>query len=68
VTLCSDTIESNSAIGGPGAPGVPAGTGYGGGLYIYSGITVYIDSATIIANNTADVSPDIDGSYILQNC
>jgi hypothetical protein len=78
VTLCNDTVEFNSAVGGPAGPGVSAGNGYGGGLYIESGnpafgnpTTVYMDTSTQanIINNTASTSdPNIDGSYIVQNC
>jgi hypothetical protein len=67
VTLCSDTVEYNTAKGSINAA---TGHGYGGGIYIASGATVYIDTFTVAntINNTAGIDPNIDGSYILQNC
>jgi hypothetical protein len=68
VTLCGDTVQANSA------------TGLGGGLYIASGATVYIDTAavdpvdpTVITNNTDQTgtngsTANIDGTYIPHNC
>jgi len=55
MTLTNDTVEYNGA------------TGYGGGLYIQTGDTVYIDPFTLanIINNTAAIDPNIDGTYIL---
>ena len=81
VTLCNDTVQSNSALGGlQNAPG----QGFGGGIYIVSGATVYIDAANVdnkdptVVNNNTDSSgmsttpysstANIDGTYILQNC
>jgi hypothetical protein len=63
VSLRSVTVTSNMAVGG-----ITYGAGYGGGLYIAAGATVYLDAFTLanIINNTADIDPNIDGSYILQ--
>jgi hypothetical protein len=65
-TLCNDTVESNSHGPGPSE---------GGGIYIASGATVYIDSFTVAntINNTDGSglngpTANIDGSYILRNC
>jgi len=60
-------VEFNAAGGGAGST---PGEGYGGGLYIQSGATVYLDVFTVAntLNNTADVDPNIDGSYILRSC
>ncbi len=54
VTLVNDTVESNYAA--------PAG----GGIYIASGATVYVDAFMLAntINNTANVDPNIDGTYI----
>jgi hypothetical protein len=60
VELCTVTVEYNTAKGFPG-------TSRGGGLYI-AGATVYLDPQTTVTNNTADLDPDIDGSYTLQTC
>ena len=77
VTLCNDTVQSNSALGG--LQSIP-GQGFGGGIYIVSGATVYIDAASVdnkdptVVNNNSDSSglngttANIDGSYILKNC
>jgi hypothetical protein len=50
-------------------------TGSGGGIYIESGATVYIDSFTVAhtINNTDSFglnssTANIDGTYILRNC
>jgi hypothetical protein len=61
-------------------PGIQLGTpgagsaGYGGGIYIVSGVTVYTDSFTgpNTLNNTDSLgtngsTANIDGSYILEN-
>jgi hypothetical protein len=64
VRLCNDTITSNRA-------GDPLFTyGVGGGLYLAAGATVDLDSFTLAhtSNNLAYDSPDISGSYTLQNC
>jgi hypothetical protein len=66
VTLCGDTVESNTAQDGAGI--ITGPTSYGGGLYIATGATVYIDALTQVINNTADADPNVDGSYIIQNC
>jgi hypothetical protein len=67
VTLCSDTVEFNSATPGFG--------GFGGGIYIASGATVYLDAFTVAntINNTDrsgtnGSTANIDGTYILRNC
>jgi len=54
VTLTNCTVASNTA------------NGYGGGIYIASGATVYIDPFTLahVINNTAATDPNIDGTYI----
>jgi hypothetical protein len=67
VTLCSDTVEFNSAGGGSGSI---AGQGSGGGLYIESGATAYLDAFTVAntKDNMADIDANIDGTYILQSC
>ena len=63
VSLRSATVTSNTAHSCQFSNG-----GYGGGLYIAAGATVYLDAFTVAntSNNTADFYPDIDGSYILQ--
>jgi hypothetical protein len=66
ITLRNDTVTGNAALGGSGAR-VP-GAGTGGGLYIASAATVYLDAFTLAhtINNTASTSNnDIFGSYIL---
>jgi hypothetical protein len=71
VTLCSDTVQSNAAQGGTAALLGATGQGYGGGLYLAAKANkVYLDSFTVndTINNTANVDPNIDGSYTLQNC
>ena len=77
VTLCNDSVQSNSALGGTYNPG---GQGFGGGIYIVSGATVYIDAANVdnkdptVVNNNTDSSglngstANIDGLYTLKNC
>jgi hypothetical protein len=70
VSLTSSTVSRNTAIGGAGGEGLPYGTpgaGEGGGVYIASGATVYLDSFTVknTKNNTASIDPNIDGTYIL---
>jgi len=54
VTLNNDTVGSNLAGSA------------GGGIYIFSGATVYIDPFTLanVINNTAAIDPNIDGTYI----
>jgi hypothetical protein len=64
VTLCGDTVESNSV------------DGYGGGFFISANAKVYIDSFTVAntisntdrSSGTNGITADIDGTYILQNC
>jgi hypothetical protein len=54
VTLSNDTIDGNVAFGGTGDP-FPGGGGFGGGIYIASTATVYIDTFTVAktTNNTS---------------
>jgi hypothetical protein len=63
VSLCAVTVQYNTASGG--AVQDPA---QGGGLYISTISIVYLDTQTTVANNTANIDPDIAGSYTLQNC
>jgi hypothetical protein len=70
MTLCGDTLESNTASASDGF-----NNGYGGGIFIASGATVYIDSSTLAntINNTDSSglngsTANIDGTYILQTC
>jgi hypothetical protein len=44
-----------------------AGYGYGGGLYIASAATAFLDTPTKITNNIADIDSDIHGLYMIQN-
>jgi hypothetical protein len=58
----------------------PGGQGFGGGIYIVSGATVYIDTSsvdstdpTVVTNNTDSSglngsTANIDGLYTLKNC
>jgi hypothetical protein len=64
VTLHGGVVASNTAQRVPRS----SGGGYGGGLYIAAGATVYLDAFTLAntINNTADIDPNIDGSYVLQ--
>jgi hypothetical protein len=61
-TLTNCTVQGNSALS-------PGSYGYGGGLYIVSGATLYLNSITVAntLNNSANVDPNIDGTYILRN-
>jgi hypothetical protein len=69
VTLCSDTVQSNAAKGGVDLGAGPNGQGFGGGLFIApKDKNVFIDMATVISNNTANVDPNIDGSPTPKNC
>jgi hypothetical protein len=70
LTLCNDIAENNMALGG-----YPTGRGFGGGIYIVSGATVYIDSFTVAHTiNNTDISglngstANIGGTYTLKNC
>jgi hypothetical protein len=72
MALCNDTVEKNLAEGGSGS--LP-GQGFGGGIYIVAGATVYIDSFTVAhtVNNsdnsgTSRNAVNIDGSITLKNC
>jgi hypothetical protein len=75
VTLCNDTVQSNTADGSCGGAIGGAVNSYGGGIYIQSGATVYIDNFTVAHTINNTVIPglnastaNIDGTYILQNC
>jgi hypothetical protein len=55
--------------------GSPDSQGFGGGIYIVSGATVYLDSFTVTntINNTDGSglngpTANIDGTYLLRNC
>jgi len=64
VTLTNDTISSNSAIGGAGATRKWNGWAGGGGFYIDSAATVYLDAFT--KKHTTNNKPgQIYGSYTL---
>jgi hypothetical protein len=76
VTLCNDTVASNSAFSNSVNLTV---VGYGGGIYI-GGATVYIDTPAVdsadpsVVNNNTDSSgtngstANIDGPYTPKNC
>jgi hypothetical protein len=65
-SLCGDTVEFNSAGGGGGSP---SGQGYGGGIYgPKANLSLDAFSVNNTSNNTANVDPNIDGSYTLQTC
>jgi hypothetical protein len=70
VTLTSVTVTTNHAYGGSNAPGAPWPAdplGEGGGLYIATGTTVYIDAftlANVISNTASTSNPNIFGTYI----
>jgi hypothetical protein len=73
VTLCSDTVQSNAAKAGAVVGSTSNGTsghGFGGGLFIApkdKNVSIFMPS--LISNNTADIDPNIDGSFTtLQNC
>jgi hypothetical protein len=75
VTLCNDTVQSNTADDTCANATGGSANSYGAGIYIQSGATVYIDSFTVAhtINNTVipglNVSTaNIDGTYILRNC
>jgi hypothetical protein len=66
-------VQLNSAIADP-TVGI-SGDGRGGGIYIASGATVYLDSLTVAntINNTDahglnSSTANIVGTYILKNC
>jgi hypothetical protein len=73
VTLSSDTVESNAALGGYGAfvaPGLLGyGFGFGGGIYIASGATATLCSDTVQSNSasgpTSSSGSDGGGIYIV---
>jgi hypothetical protein len=80
-TLQGTTVTGNTAKGGPAGPGsyntysnrggpirFPDGSGYGGGLYIYSGALTYLDAYTVAhvkSNKSSSYLPDIAGAYTL---
>jgi hypothetical protein len=63
VTINNSTFADNQAIGGAG--GDP-GTGYGGGIYNAAGAGALQMHDTILADNTANVDPDLDGGVTSQ--
>jgi adhesin HecA-like repeat protein len=72
VTLCSDTVEYNTAKGSINSP---TAQGYGGGIFIASAATVYIDSFTVAntinntdSSGTNGSTANIDGTYTPKNC
>jgi hypothetical protein len=64
---CGAAVQSNAAADGSGAS---LDHGQGGGLHIQSGATAFLDPYMVAdtLNNTVDVDPNTDGSYILQSC
>ncbi len=70
-TLTYSTVSSNNAQGGAYGLGThigPPSLGEGGGIYIVTSATVYLDAFTVAntVNNTASTSdPNIHGSYTL---
>jgi hypothetical protein len=69
VSLCGDTVEFNSASGGAGVYPSPSGQGEGGGIYgPNANLSLDTFSVNNTSNNTANVDPNIDGSYTLQTC
>ena len=65
VSINNSTFADNQAIGGAGPLTAP-GTGYGGGIYNAAGPSALQMHDTIVADNTADVAPDLDGSVASQ--
>jgi hypothetical protein len=68
VTLREDTVDANAATGGAGSALGAGGLGEGGGIYIDTPATAYLDAFTManVINNTALTSyPNIDGSYTI---
>jgi hypothetical protein len=72
VTLSSDTVESNAALGGHGAFVTPLkcyGYGFGGGIYIASGAAATLCSDTVQSNSasgpTSSSGSDGGGIYIV---
>jgi len=69
VTLRNDTVTSNTAQGGPGGSGSVIGSpgpGQGGGLYIGTLVTVYLDAfsqAHVIKNTPSTSDPNIHGLW-----
>jgi hypothetical protein len=66
VTLLDTTVQNNSARGGLKGGGASAGQGEGGGLYIASAASAFLDHFTLadVLNNTASTAyPNIYGSY-----
>jgi hypothetical protein len=69
VTLISDTLTTNHAYGGSSSAGYwgPRPLGEGGGIYIASAATVYIDPftlANVISNTASTSNSNIFGTYI----
>jgi hypothetical protein len=61
VSINNSTFAGNQAVGGAG-PVIGPGKGYGGGIYNAAGPGALQMHDTIVANNTADVGPDLYGS------
>jgi hypothetical protein len=75
VTMCTDTVEFNAASGVSTNAFVAAGVGNGGGIYIVSGATVYLDPFTVAHTlNNSDSSglngstANVDGTYTVKSC
>jgi parallel beta-helix repeat protein len=62
VTIDHSTLAGNQASGGGHPYGGFAGTGYGGGIYNAAGPSALQMHDTILADDTADVAADLDGS------
>jgi hypothetical protein len=67
LTLNSDFVAANQAIGGTGAAGFSNGLGQGGGLYVANGGDACADFATVIEANFASTS-DEDVFGVLGSC
>jgi hypothetical protein len=63
VSIDNTTLADNQAIGGSSFGG---GTGYGGGIDNAAGTSALQVHDTIVANNTADSDPDLDGGLTSQ--
>ena len=63
VSIDHSTLAGNEASGGAG---IIPGVGYGGGIYNAAGASALQIHDTILADNTADFDPDLDGSFTSQ--
>jgi hypothetical protein len=72
LTLRDDSVTTNAASGGAGGHSGPGswvgavGLGEGGGIYIETAATVYLDAftvANVLYNKASTSDPDIHGSY-----